>query len=294
LSAGYSSAAKRVRARSIPDWSTQIDRGSLLEEHLVKSTGAKTYLTSVGPALPHTALNPQGQQVTVDENHNGLGFGTAKNVSGTGKFLGDIGGEFEMTRHAVWANSHGQHLNRVAQDSSVRNTSDYFGPILPVNPQTLTPVADPGKPSLDTYGTTAIKRLKPTNNVANLAVDLAELKRDGLPHLWGVNSWKEKTNLAHKAGDEYLNHQFGWLPLVGDIRNACYAAANAHRLVESYKGNSGRVVRRRYDFPVERTEVWTQVSPHARAWANIPNGMFGPGQLVDLSQTLGEVLRCSR
>lgn len=290
MSTGYNTGSKRIRARAIPDWSTQINRGSLSESHLDKPTGIVTTLESIGPQFVHLPGNPQGQQVTVDENHMGSGFGSMKK----GQFTGDIGGEFESTRHAVFASSQGQHLYRTAENASVRNRSDYFGPILPIAPWSIVPVSDPGSQNLDQLGTTAIKRLKPTNNVANLAVDLAEAKRDGLPKLWGVNSWKEKTSLAHKAGDEYLNQEFGWAPLTSDIRGACYAAANAHKILSSYERNSGKMVRRRYEFPVERSEVWSTVNPSTAAWANIPNGMFGSGQLVDLSQTKGSVIKCHR
>jgi hypothetical protein len=55
-------------------------------------------------------------------------------------------------------------------------------------------------------------------------------------------------------GSEYLNLEFGWKPLVSDIHNACYAAANSHRLMQSYENNSGKPVRRSYAFPVEKSE----------------------------------------
>jgi hypothetical protein len=71
--------------------------------------------------------------------------------------------------------------------------------------------------------------------------------------------WKERTHLAKKAGDEYLNHQFGWLPLVSDVKDVAYAAANSHKILSSYEANAGKVVRRGYEFPVERSKSMTLI-----------------------------------
>jgi hypothetical protein len=129
----------------------------------------------------------------------------------------------------------------------------YDGPLLATTPSdSKFPVYT--ERNLSPYGTTAIARCKPTNSVAALSTTLAETIREGLPALIGHTLWKGKTQAAKKAGDEFLNYEFGWLPLVSDIRNASYALANAHKVIEQYERNSGKDVRRRYEFPLERTE----------------------------------------
>jgi hypothetical protein len=125
---------------------------------------------------------------------------------------------------------------------------------------------------LTPIGTTAIARCKPTNNVVSLFTDFSEMYHEGLPRLWGVGAWKERTKVAKAAGGEYLNQVFGWEPLISDVRGAAYAAANAHRLLTAYAANSGKVVRRRYDgFPVERTSSVVDLGPaDAALYYNAP------------------------
>jgi len=109
--------------------------------------------------------------------------------------------------------------------------------------------------NLTPLGTTAIARCKPTNNISNLATDLVETYTQGLPKLLGHSLWKDRANIAKGAGSEYLNSEFGWKPLVSDVRSAAYAVANSHRLIKSYEDNSGQLVRRRYEFPIEETHT---------------------------------------
>lgn len=105
-------------------------------------------------------------------------------------------------------------------------------------------------------GTEAIDRVKPTNSIASVAQALGELKRDGLPSLYGTSMWRERTNIARGAGSEYLNHVFGWAPLVSDIKKFAQAATQSSKILKQLERDSGRQVRRRYDFPSEvRTEV---------------------------------------
>lgn len=288
MSVGFSSSGKRTRVRSLPDWRKQVGRGSLHETSYNKSTKVTTEKESIGPTLVLNTGSPSGRQVTVDENHASR-LGSFKRF----QFTGDVGGEFESTKQAVIAIGGSAHLFRVAEDATVKNVSNYFGPCLATNPGALVPV-DPGKQNLDPLGTHAIALVKPTNNVANLATDLVEARQEGLPSLWGVNLWKGKTNLARAAGSEYLNQQFGWAPLVSDIRDASYAAANAHKILASYERNSHKMVRRRYEFPVEKSESTSLFASSVNGWANIPNGMFGPGQLLDSTQTKGNVYKTTR
>jgi len=107
--------------------------------------------------------------------------------------------------------------------------------------------------NLANLGSTAISRCKPTNNVADLATFLAELRSDGLPKLFGATLWEKNTSVARKAGGEYLNSEFGWKPLVGDVTDVMSALTHARAILEQYERGSGRVTRRQYRFPVEKT-----------------------------------------
>jgi len=109
---------------------------------------------------------------------------------------------------------------------------------------------------LEELGATAIARCKPTNSVADAATFLAELRQDGLPHLAGSSTWKGRNQVAKDAADDYLNVEFGWLPLVSDVKSFAKAVAHANTVLSQYERDAGKVVRRRYNFPVQKeTEV---------------------------------------
>lgn len=192
-----------------------------------------------------------GQQVTTDEKHG---------ISRSGKDLrssqGDIGGNFfSQSRRAFCPGGMKEahfDYSGVSGDNWWRYV--YDGPILAVTP-TDDKFPSYSASNLAAKGTTAVSRVKPTNNVADLGVAVGEIFKEGLPHLMGSVFWKDKTSLAKQAGDEYLNYEFGWVPLVSDIRGASYAVTNAHKELSLYERNSGKVVRRRYEFPIEKTEA---------------------------------------
>jgi hypothetical protein len=124
------------------------------------------------------------------------------------------------------------------------------------------------------HGPKAIQACAPTNPVADLAVGLAELKREGFPALSGASVWKDGTLNARNAGGEYLNHQFGWMPLLGDIQKTMYAVKNASALITQYQRNAGQAIRRRMDFPITVTE--DVYGPH-------PGYLFNPGMDINTS-----------
>jgi len=100
-------------------------------------------------------------------------------------------------------------------------------------------------------GTTAIALCAPNNPTGNLATGLAETFREGFPTLPGIQSWKERTLLAKKAGSEYLNYQFGWVPLQGEVHSVVNGARHHRDIMQNYRHNEGRPVHRRFDFPSE-------------------------------------------
>lgn len=131
--------------------------------------------------------------------------------------------------------------------------------------------------ALRSRGAIAVDRVKPTNSAADLAVTLAELKREGIPSMLGLSLWKSRLkdvrpltsgnhaprplkpgeklrNLGRPvkgSAEEYLNWQFGWSPLLGDLMKAVDATSKSEKIWTQYKRDSGRLVRRRYDFPSE-------------------------------------------
>jgi hypothetical protein len=258
-------------------WQTNVATGAVLVDHLYKHT------------LPGNNNLPRGSVVTLDENHAAALESFTKT-----KFHGDIGGEFELTRQGVVCDHsqghiYGDHLDPTFP--SIMRHYDYRGAVYPWAPSSWVFPSLPGTTNLVTAGASLISLVKPTNNVANLATDLVETKTEGLPHLWGVSSWKDRTNLARAAGSEYLNQEFGWVPLVSDIRGASYAAANAHEIIKSYERNSHKQVRRRFDLPVETSEVWTNKGTGRPFFPRTdPDNTC----IVDASTPTGHVFQCDR
>lgn len=120
--------------------------------------------------------------------------------------------------------------------------------------------------SLLAAGATAIARTTPTHPVAGAAVALAELRREGLPHVPTAAAVKlaaEQRKLLQRGfrnrsvgkvrpkdlGDEYLNYEFGWKPIVSDLRKFALSIKRSHEIVDQLNRDSGRNVRRRYRFP---------------------------------------------
>lgn len=105
---------------------------------------------------------------------------------------------------------------------------------------------------LKSAGTTAIARCEPTSPAFEMSTAMGELISDGLPSGFGANlfaSYADRAHIARSAGSEYLNAQFGWLPLMSDIRSFAYAVKESDRILSSYRKGSDTKIRQRYDFP---------------------------------------------
>ena len=125
-------------------------------------------------------------------------------------------------------------------------------------------------------GATAIARSAPGSPAANTATLLGELRRDGVPALLGQGILKEKTKSALKkaargSSHEYLNVEFGWKPMIADLRKIVSSMKQANKLVEQYRRDSERWVRRSYEFPKQSSETVEEVPVNnARAYPIIP------------------------
>jgi len=83
----------------------------------------------------------------------------------------------------------------------------------------------------------------------DLSTTLAELVKDGLPTKVGAELWRSSAERSRKAvGSEYLNVEFGWKPLVADVRKTAEAIIRADAIMRQFKRDAGRTVRRRFEF----------------------------------------------
>lgn len=111
--------------------------------------------------------------------------------------------------------------------------------------------------AMDALGATAISNCAPTNPHASLAQTIGELRRDGLPAIPGLKALRDRK--LPNIGGEHLNIEFGWRPLLSDIRKLSTAVVESEKILKRYVRDSGKVVRRSYKFPVETTSTITNL-----------------------------------
>lgn len=116
-------------------------------------------------------------------------------------------------------------------------------------------------PDLDVgyYGPTAIARARPAQSQMDLAVSLAELYREGFPHGYtDLETLKAQTTAARASSGKYLEYQFGWTPLISDVRKAAHILRNYRALLEQFHRDAGKPIRRKVFFPaVVSSDAWT-------------------------------------
>jgi len=217
--------------------------------------GGSAFPTTYAANVPFTA------QVTKDESHpyfhrNLRDLRLYENL--TGHRLGtqaDLGGRFQTTKYSCTDASLPVSLDR----GSPANGGSYEGRLHAYAWSTSPfPSVDPiSLVDLHAYGNKARDLVNPTNPVVDFGQDIGELRSiHGAPSVPLASTWKDRASLfkhlkepPKKGSDEYLNLQFGWDPLVKDIRAAVVASHKTLQLLKQYERNRGRVVRRRFNFP---------------------------------------------
>lgn len=161
-----------------------------------------------------------------------------------GRSKTDIGGPFKVTRDlrvgSVW-------------NGTINSGSNWFSGPISVNPLVFGSAGfgtavESSKASLYALGTTAIARTTPTDPAAEMAQFLGEL-HEGVPKMIGSAAFKSRARDFRKAGDEYLNYEFGWVPFVSDIQKFAHAVVNSEEILNSYRRKAGITLKRRHDFP---------------------------------------------
>jgi len=194
---------------------------------------------------------PMGMQVTTSENHPGWRRRKPH------QNVGDIGGNFySMKRYATCSNVDAKLSGFKLIGGFLERTVNYRGFFLPfaITPE-WPPDASSSDGALNVSGTKAISECKPTNALLDLSSSLAEIAREGMPSRIGAELWESTAARARNAvGNEYLNYQFGWRPLVDDVVKTAVAITEADGIIRQYQRDAGRLVRRRYDFPSIKSE----------------------------------------
>jgi hypothetical protein len=104
--------------------------------------------------------------------------------------------------------------------------------------------------SYNSEGAKAIAATEPTASVFNgsQAIGEAVFSADhGVPAPSELLMWKDKASRykdLSKGGDDYLSYQFGWVPLVSDIRDFAYSVSNASDIVDNYRQHANVGIKR--------------------------------------------------
>jgi len=113
--------------------------------------------------------------------------------------------------------------------------------------------------SAKAYGTKAISQVAPTNPSFSLSQSIGEVRQEGLPAVVGTNLLRDKARFLKGSGSEYLNIEFGWKPLISDLRKFARTVRDSHDIVEGYKADANHKIKRRLTSPPVYTQAHSQV-----------------------------------
>ncbi|DAD50318.1 TPA_asm: maturation protein [ssRNA phage Zoerhiza.4_2] len=235
--------------------------------------------------------NLNGTQTTVSENHPS--WRDKRNQTHGRLFKGDVGGDFVMTRRYAVGMTSTATLVGTSGPINSRPVSvyTYTGPLLPIPPSDMVwpSQANSTDNQLNNLGTVAIARCSPSNPTANVTVFLGELLTEGIPKatfqiLKGLASMTHRQRRRALGGD-YLNVQFGWVPFLSDLRSIANAVLHADKVLRDYERGSGKLTRRRYEFPSSRKVVSILDYPSRTPWGP------GAGALYLSPSVFGKVYR---
>jgi hypothetical protein len=281
-----------IKKRALPHKLTA--HGSLRHSRRYTNTGEVYRITDDfgDSTVAYKPLN--GIQITESESH------PEWKRRSYGRFSGDLGGPFTTRKRFIntLAGTVGISSPWIYNGFNEEVQTSYSGPYLPLAPSFISypPYADSADDVsvLNKLGTEAIAKVSPSNPVADLSTLLGEVVKEGLPALLGstLRKWRGMNGkeLRNSIGHEYLNVEFGWKPLVGDLRKVSKAITNADTLWAQYERDAGKLVRRRFDFPVIQTTSSSLVRNDVSPWIS-PSG----GVLEDVTKiNKGKVYRTDK
>ncbi len=191
-----------------------------------------------------------------------------------GRSVKDVGGPFD-TLKMVYTNSYSEVPLDWSYNWQRFSTVRFFGhttyqtPLLQPNNIWITdglPDADyrgyVGPSSFagisNVTGTKLVSMAIPTSPIVDGSVSLAELYREGIPRFVGYGlDLSSKISFFRSLGSEYLNVEFGWKPLVSDLKDAAKAVLESDQILRNLAEHSGK---RLYRYRFLPREVNTTVS----------------------------------
>ena len=186
----------------------------------------------------------------------------------------DNGHEFSTTKLTCHL-SHPKFQFQIPRVYEHIDPQDFWGMrfVGPIVPNVATQYRNLKVPALttaevSTYGPRAIIATAPNRPSANLATLVGETVFEGLPSGIAVALLVGRAKqLPRASGSEYLNAQFGWVPLINDLTKAVRATLEASKVLSQWMRDSEKIVRRRFHFPDET--VW-DFKPDVSALSGVP------------------------
>ncbi len=163
------------------------------------------------------------------------------------RYFLDTGGSF-ISRKFRFDGAPGRKLSLTAVTGFTRFW--YDGMISPIQPEIPQIAPNPTSDSkLSDLGAKQILYNLPLQPLVGISQTLAELKREGLPRVRSLASFRNYT--PRKAGEDYLTWQFGFRPVIQDIYALADSLDSADKRWRNLVNGAGKLQRRRFDFPVE-------------------------------------------
>jgi hypothetical protein len=209
-----------------------------------------------------------GTQVTESENH------PEWKTRNKRVFQGDMGGPFVTRKRYALGSPNMVNLRRsIGPFSGRTDGASYDGPLLPIGPGLLQfpPFFESDDVSLAKVGTRLMADLSPSAPLSEFLTAAAELFNDGLPSEIGLPLIERWGRLPRKArrraiGNEYLNYQFGWVPLVSDLLRLQKSVRKSGDILSKFIQDSGQVVYRKGGLPPEEKESFSTFAENINAW----------------------------
>lgn len=229
-------------------------------------------------------------QRTTSEGHPWKRGTNWKKMNIAEHLIRDMGGPFETRKIEMSRKGH-QIVSLVRVVGGIERK--YEGPFFPYYNQKYGKYSDIQAPSsdssLDALGSTAISRVLPTNPLSGIGQFAAELRQ--LPTTSEVARWAgqaatlrdlkrmRKRQLLKRGSQDWLNFQFGWVPFAKDLKEFFETARDSTKHINQLVRDSGRGVRRRFNFPDVVTTVVTEMGNGYGAPSIDSYLVVGPGKL---------------
>lgn len=209
-----------------------------------------SYRTSGSDPLGEDPLSDENIKEFTDVTYNGF-----TEAPRSPRDLGWDSGHPFFTTKTGFHLSHPRFRRWVQAPTGVGKYNHYDGPLYPhLGTREVYP-AIPRMSDNDIayYGAKAIANSAPTKPRSSLTTAFGEFLSEGLPSLIGAGLIQNRLSRIRSSGSEYLNVQFGWLPLLSEIRSIATSLKNASATLRQFERDAGKRVRRSYGFNTQTT-----------------------------------------